>query len=230
MYPVERKSKSGVRMKNIETFFQTHPVFTLGQFQEMVGGQATASTIRTRIKYHLSRGRLKLVEKGVYAVVPPGIETRRSVPDRFLVAAALREDAVLAYHSALELLGYGHSTYRDTFYFTARRRKDLVLAGGRIRAFLHPKQIREKGEERYGVEMRERLGVKIQVTGPESDRVPPGVEKGFPISPYCAAVRRSRFMAEISVGALHLSTDRPGVISPNPPSDASDASPRAYGE
>jgi len=150
-----------------ETFFQTHPVFTLSQFRELVGGKATPATSQTRIKYHLGRGRLKLLEKGVYAVVPPGVAPKKFIPDRFLVAATLREDAVLAYHSALELLGYAHSTYRDTFYLTARRRKDLRLAGGRVRSLLHPKPLRDHGEEGFGVETRERLGIKLKVTGPE---------------------------------------------------------------
>lgn len=125
------------------------------------------ATTQARVKYHLARGRLKLVEKGVYAVVPPGLEVARFVPDRFLVAAALRSDAVLAYHSALELLGYAHSVYEDAFYLTARRRKDLGLDGGRVRSLLHPKPLRENREEAYGVETRERLGVKLRVTGPE---------------------------------------------------------------
>lgn len=154
-------------MPDIETFFHAHPVFTLSKFRGVLGGRASPSTTQTRVKYHLSRGRLKLVEKGVYAVVPRGIGLKQFVPDRFLVAAALRDDAVFAYHSALELLGFAHSIYRDTFYLTARRRKDLRLAGGLVRAFLHPKPLRERGEEGYGVETRERLGVKIRVTGPE---------------------------------------------------------------
>lgn len=154
-------------MAELEAFFQTHPVFTLSQFRGGVGGKATSSSTQTRVKYHLSRGRLKLVEKGVYAVVPRGVEPKQFVPDRFLVAAALRNDAVLAYHSALELLGLAHSIYRDTLYLTSRRRKDLRLAGGLVRAFLHPKPLRERGEEGYGVEMRERLGVKLRVTGAE---------------------------------------------------------------
>jgi predicted transcriptional regulator of viral defense system len=48
----------------------------------------------------------QLLAKGLYAVVPQGSEARRFAPDRFLIAAALSEDAVLAYHSALELLGF----------------------------------------------------------------------------------------------------------------------------
>lgn len=159
--------ESELSVLNAETFFQTHPVFTLGQFRDLVGGKATPATSQTRVKYHLGRGHLKLVERGVYAVVPPGVQPGQFVPDRFLVAAALREDAVLAYHSALELLGFAYSTYRDTCYLTGRRRKDLTLAGGRVRALLHPRPLRDKGAENYGVETRERLGVKLKVTGPE---------------------------------------------------------------
>ncbi len=154
-------------MAQAREFFQTHPVFTLDQFRRAVGGSSTAATVRSLVKYHLGRGHLKLVEQRVYAAIPPGSDPRRFVPDRFLVAAVLREGAVLAYHSALELLGYAHSTYRDTYYFTGRRRKDLVLGGGRVRALLHPKPLRDKGEEGYGVETRERLGVKVKLTGPE---------------------------------------------------------------
>jgi predicted transcriptional regulator of viral defense system len=154
-------------MGDAQRFFRTHPVFTLGQFRRGVGGRANAATSRTLVKYHLGRGALRAVEKSVYAVVPPGLDATQFVPDRVLVIAALREDAVLAYHSALELLGYAHSTYRDAFYFTGRRRKDLRLGGGMLRAVLHPKPLRDHGDEGYGVEVRERQGVKVRVTGPE---------------------------------------------------------------
>lgn len=166
-YPLEHRLESETPMGDAVQFFRTNPVFTLDQFRRAVGGRATAATTRTLVKYHLGRGALRSVEKGVYAVVPPGLDATQFVPDRFLVIAALREDAVLAYHSALELLGYAHSTYRDAFYFTSRRRKDLRLGGGKLRALLHPKSLRDRGEEAYGVEVRERLGVKVRVTGPE---------------------------------------------------------------
>ncbi len=107
-----------------------------------------------RLRYAVQRGRLELVERGLYAIVPPGVE--RFTPDRFLVAAALRQDAVLAYHSALELLGLAHSVYRDVFYLTGRPRKDVRLSGGRVRALHHPKPLRARGAEDFGVEAHER--------------------------------------------------------------------------
>lgn len=120
-----------------------------------------------RLQYATRRGRLKLVERGLYAVVPHGIAPDAFAPDRMLVAAAMRQDAVLAYHSALELLGLAHSVYRDVFYLTERLRKDLRLAGGRVRALLHPKRLRDRRAEQVGLETHERSGVKVRVTGPE---------------------------------------------------------------
>lgn len=154
-------------MKDTYRYFQTHPVFTLVQFGDAFGGRTTVASTKSLIKYHLGQGHLTLVERGVYGVVPSGADPERFLPDRFLVAAALRDDSVLAYHSSLELLGYAHSTYRDVFYLTSRRRKDVHLGRGRIRALLHPKPLRERGEANYGIETRERLGVKLKVTGAE---------------------------------------------------------------
>jgi predicted transcriptional regulator of viral defense system len=120
-----------------------------------------------RLRHATRRGRLKIVERGLYAVVAPAVGVEAFAPDRFLVAAALRPDAVLAYHSAIELLGLSHSVYRDVFYLTARPRKDVRLSGGRVRALRHPKPLRDRGAESFGIEVHERCGVKLRLTGPE---------------------------------------------------------------
>lgn len=161
---------SGAKGKpsSLSQFFLRHPVFTLETLRrEGAGLRLTRTALSERIKYALERRRLKLLAKGLYAVVPQGFEARRFAPDRFLVAAALTDDAVLAYHSALELLGFAHSVYRDVYYLTAKRRKDLRLPDGRVRALLPPKALRDRQASHYGIETRERLGVKIRVTGPE---------------------------------------------------------------
>jgi len=156
--------RAGFRTRD---FLTQHPVFTLATFRgEAAKHGVSPSAVVTRLRYALARGDLMLVTNGVYAVVPSGGRTEFR-PDRFLVATALRDDAVLAYHSALELLGLAHSVYRDVYYLTARRRRDVRLADGRVRALLPPKRLRDTGREGVGVEVRERLGVKLRVTGPE---------------------------------------------------------------
>lgn len=151
-----------------------------------------------RLRYAVRRGRLKFVERGLYAVVPPGISPETFTPDRFLVAAAVRPDAVLAYHSALELLGLAHSVYRDVFYLTARPRKDLHLPGGRVRALRHPMPLRARGAEDFGVETHERSGVKLRLTGPERTLV-----DSFLLPRYAAGVDEV-MEAVRSVSALDL--------------------------
>jgi hypothetical protein len=77
----------------------------------------------------------------------------------------LSDDAVLAYHNALEILGFAHSVYRDVYSLTAKRRKDLRLSDGRVRALLPPKVLRDRQASHYGVQTRERLGVQSGAGG-----------------------------------------------------------------
>ena len=130
---------------NAHEFFLRHPIFALKAFR-LAGEQhgLTRTAVAERVKYGLERGRLKLLARGLYAVVPPGLEADRFTPDRFLVASALADDAVLAYHSALEVLGFAHSVYRDVYYLTTRRRRALQLSDGRVRALLPPKELRRE--------------------------------------------------------------------------------------
>jgi len=161
-------SRENRKPKRAEDFWATHPVFRLEDFAAAMGGPRTRRrALIRRLQYAARQGRLKLVERGLYAVVPHGVSAESFVPDRFLVAAAVRADTVLAYHSALELLGLAHSVYRDVFYLTAHLRKDLHLPDGRLRALHHPKPLRARGSEDFGVETRERSGVKVRLTGPE---------------------------------------------------------------
>lgn len=45
------------------------------------------------------------------AVTPVGTDPGKFLPDPYLVAAALRSDAILSHHSAFDLLGEAHSVF-----------------------------------------------------------------------------------------------------------------------
>ena len=94
------------------TFLQTHRVFNLDQAVRALSPVGGRKATLERLKYAAGRGKLKMLARGVYASVPPGVEPATFQPDRFLAAAALRPDALFSHHSALELLGAAHSEWR----------------------------------------------------------------------------------------------------------------------
>jgi len=150
---------------NSAGFFQAQPVFSLAQFSK--SAELRRATALERIKYHLARGRLKALERGLYAFVPAGVVPETFQPDRYLAAHAARPDSVFSYHAALELLGSAHSDWNVCSVFTRRRRPNLKLNRVEIRFLRHPASLERKGLERLGIRKVERLGTLLRVTGPE---------------------------------------------------------------
>ena len=136
---------SGAERKvTAQEFFSLHPVFSLDRAVRELTPAGKRDRTRERLRYHLDRGNLKLLARGLYAVVPAGVAPERFQPDALQVAAIERPDALFCHHSALELLGAAHSAWRDCTVFTARRRKDLLLGDTRIRFLQIPVAL--KGE------------------------------------------------------------------------------------
>lgn len=115
-------------------YFAACPVFSLDAATQILKPPGGRSGAVERLKHHLESQHLKLVARGVYAVVPAGIPAERFQPDPFLVAAAARPDAVFSHHSALELLGAAHSVWREYTLYTRPRRRPLSLLGTRMLA------------------------------------------------------------------------------------------------
>jgi hypothetical protein len=148
-------------------FFATHPVFSLDEATRALAPRGRRPGTVARLKHHLASGRLKLVTRGVYAVVPAGVAAAEFLPDPLLVAAAARPDAIFAYHSALELLGVAQSTWNRCTVYTSRRRARLPLEEGDVLFFDDPLPLRA-GEQRHTDTRRvERRGRLLEVTGPE---------------------------------------------------------------
>lgn len=152
---------------NATEYLRAQPVFSLEEAAKALGGDAEPAVARERLKYHLERGRLQSVARGVYATVPPGLSAAGFQPDPFLVAAVTRPDAVLSHHSALELLGAAHSAWNLVTAFTQSRRAPLQLEGARIRFLDHPAALRRSAQEALGVRSIRRANRSLRVTGPE---------------------------------------------------------------
>lgn len=159
--------KGAQRKVTTAELFARHPVFSLEQATRELappGGRAGASE---RLRYHLETGRLKLVARGLYAVVPPGASAVTLHPDPFLVAVAARPDAVFCHHSALELLGAAHSVWTEHTVYAGRRRRPIRLENSIVRFLEAPEPMAGDDDRPFGTRQVERRGRLLLTTGPE---------------------------------------------------------------
>ncbi len=154
-------------------FMERNRVFTVEEFARHLGGEK--SLAEYRVRYYLQQGRLKRLANRVYATVPVGVDSESYEPDAFLAAAAIRPDAVFAYHSALDLLGQGHSVWWTCTVSTTRPRLPVALGRTTIKFLSHPPAARSRTEvlpSRGGVGVPwttevSRGGKTLRVTTPE---------------------------------------------------------------
>lgn len=123
-------------------FMALNQVFTVDEFAEHLGGQK--SLAQYRVRYYLRQKRLTRLANGVYATVPLGVNPETFAPDVYLTAAAIRPDAVFAYHAALELLGQAHSVWWTCTVCTTRLRAPVALGKSTIKFLSHPPAVRRR--------------------------------------------------------------------------------------
>ena len=158
--------RTDCKVKTVE-FFSAYPVFSLDEAARILAPPGGRTGAVERLKHHLESGRLTLVARGVYAVVPAGISPGRFRPDPILVAAAARPDGIFSHHSALELLGVAQSAWNQCMLYTMRRRRALAMDGTTVRFFADPEALRTKRSRHLGTRRVERRGKLFETTGPE---------------------------------------------------------------
>ena len=142
-------------------------VFSLDEAVRVLDGKKTKSAVVDYLKYHLKKGRLKRVAREIYAAVPTGIDPADFNPDVFLIADAVRPDALIAHHGALELLGVAHSSWDEYIVWTQVRRNKLNLENSSIRFLSDPHPAWSRNDRLLGTNKMERQGCILRVTGPE---------------------------------------------------------------
>ncbi len=150
----------------LQEFFTQHPVFTrddLAAQLDLQGGRSPR-TVDSLLAYHVRAGHLLRIRRGLYAALAAG---NGSAVDPYLVAARLAPDAVLAYHTALELHGRAHSAHHEFLICTGHRIRPLMFRGHRFRALRPPKALRDRRRVDAGVDVVDRFGLEVRVTGLE---------------------------------------------------------------
>ncbi len=150
----------------LQDFFATHPVFTYQDLVEFLSdkGSTNVKTRESILNHHTKSGHLLRVRRGLYVTVPPGLTPEKCPVDPYLLTSRMAPDAVLAYHTALELHGKAYSVREEFAYLTRSKSRPLNLRGQRYRGVAHPRKLREKGQESFGVTSVDRQGLDVRVT------------------------------------------------------------------
>lgn len=98
-----------VSLRGSRAFFSAHPVFRREEYARALGRVNDDRTVGSLLSKHLKAGNIQRIARSVFAAVPPHADAATWVIDRYLAASKLKPDAILAYHSALELHGAAYT-------------------------------------------------------------------------------------------------------------------------
>ncbi|WP_406672701.1 transcriptional regulator [Natronospira sp.] len=147
------------------TFLKQHKVFRIEQFEAATG--LSGSGRKASLDYHRKRGHVLPVRRGLYWVVPPGHRPETCPVDPFLIAGHVSVNAVLAYHSALELHGRAYSSFNEIQFLVSSNLRPFEFRGTRYRPLTIPPALVRKHQQELGLESVDRFGTPIKVTGLE---------------------------------------------------------------
>jgi predicted transcriptional regulator of viral defense system len=150
----------------VQRFLARHPVFRHEEFATFLAAEGTRSP-RTRdalLAYHLDAGHLLRIRRGLYAAVPLGFAAEHWPVDPYLIAAHATEDAVLAYHAALQFHGKAHALHQRHPYLTRHTRRPFTFRDQTFVAVPFPKALRARKAERFDVLERPHAGGTVRVT------------------------------------------------------------------
>lgn len=150
----------------IKEFFETHPVFRYEEFAAFMTaiGTTRPESWRQQLSYHQKAGHLIHIRKFLYAVKP--IFSQDVSIDSYLIASKATTDAVLAYHTALELHGVAYTTFSELTILTTHQLQSFTYEGQRFRAAIKPKIFFDNNTD-YGIEIVKRSGMFVKITSLE---------------------------------------------------------------
>lgn len=117
-------------------FAQSTPLFTLEEARKRYNKDDRNRSLLNLLQRLKKQSRVRQIANGVY------VGALSAVPlNRYRVPAALRDDAVVALHSALEFHGVANQTFQTVYYFSGRLRKDVVFDGVTYHGVVPPRPV-----------------------------------------------------------------------------------------
>jgi predicted transcriptional regulator of viral defense system len=140
-------------------YAQSAPLFTIEEARNLYRKDKRNRTILNQLHRLKRQGRVRLVANGVYAGALVDIPL-----SRYRVPHALRSDAVVALHSALELHGVANQVFQTVYYFSASARKDVAFDNVMYHRVAPPRALASPSRRLF---QTERNADNVLVTGRE---------------------------------------------------------------
>jgi predicted transcriptional regulator of viral defense system len=148
---------------NTETFLAQNQIFTTEEARNALGIEEKRSTLDNLLAYHLQRGHIIRIRKGLYYTIPRGFDSKNHPIDPYLIAGKMAPDSILAYHTSLGFHGKLHSLRSNFIYITQRKVKPpFVFRDTTFKGIAIPKETLANPD--LGVEIVDYQGCKIRVT------------------------------------------------------------------
>jgi len=154
----------------LDEFFARNPIFRVDEFTTYLEskGSKNPSTRKALLAHHLKSGHILRIRRGLYATIPAGVPPDEFSIDPYLLAGRITDDAILAYHTALEAQGRSYSIFTRFTYLTKRNLgRSFEFRGSTYQGVSHPKALRRAGQEELFAEVQDRSGMEIKVTSLE---------------------------------------------------------------
>jgi predicted transcriptional regulator of viral defense system len=142
----------------------THREFLSACTNDKSGSRRTPDSL---LAYHVQKGHLLRLRRSLYAAVELETDPRTQPVDAFLLASKLADDAVLAYHTALEFHGKAYSVHERLTYLTQSRARPFRFRSQVFHAIPFPRELVSRGQQNFDVKALERSGVSVNVTSLE---------------------------------------------------------------
>jgi predicted transcriptional regulator of viral defense system len=150
------------------SFFSRHPLFTTGEFEDFMRtrGSTNPQTRRNLLHYFHRQGAIFGVRRGLYGSVPAGTDPESRPVDSYLLASKLAPDAVLAYHSALEIHGRSYSILNRVVFTSKKYPAGYVFRfrGVRYQSVRPPAALVRVGREDVETTLVDRSGKDVRIT------------------------------------------------------------------
>lgn len=152
----------------LSKFLTGRQIFTIAEAQAYLQVGKDNRTLKNLMSYHLKKGHIIRIRRGIYYVVPTETSPEECQADPYLICSRLAPDAILAYHTALAFWGKLHSVRNDFVYTTQKKVKaPFTFQCCSYKGVSPPQNLVRRQSLDFGVETSHYLSHQLRVTSIE---------------------------------------------------------------